>query len=56
MARAALGYLAAADAAQLPAETLAEALRGHKRADAITTADQASQAARAVAAVTRNEP
>ena len=42
MALAALGYLAAADAAQVPAETQAEALRGLERADAITTAARAS--------------
>jgi len=37
-----LGYLAAADAAQLPAETQAEALRGLERTDAISTAARAS--------------
>jgi len=42
MARAALGYLAAADAAQLPAETLAGCLRGLERTDAISTAARAS--------------
>jgi uncharacterized protein DUF222 len=42
MALAALGYLAAADAAQVPTETQAEALRGLERADAITTAARAS--------------
>src|SRR5215472_16502858 len=42
MARAALGYLAAADAASLPAETQAECLRGLERTDAITTAVRAS--------------
>jgi Domain of unknown function (DUF222) len=42
MALAALGYLAAADAAQVPVETQAEALRGLERADAITTAARAS--------------
>ena len=41
MARAALGYLAAADAVQLPSETLAEALRGLERTDAISTAARA---------------
>jgi len=41
MARAALGYLAAADAAQLPSETLAECLRGLERTDAISTAARA---------------
>ena len=35
MARAALGYLAAADAAQLAAETQAECLRGLERAEAV---------------------
>jgi hypothetical protein len=42
MARAALGYLAAADAAQLPAETQAECLRGLEQTDAISTAVRAS--------------
>jgi hypothetical protein len=42
MARAALGYLAAADAAQLAAETQAECLRGLERTDAISTAARAS--------------
>src|SRR5215472_11601597 len=42
MARAALGYLAAADAASLPAETQAECLRGLERTDAISTAVRAS--------------
>ena len=42
MALAALGYLAAADATQVPAGTQAEALRGLERADAITTAARAS--------------
>jgi hypothetical protein len=42
MARAALGYLAAADAAQLDAETQAECLRGLERTDAISTAARAS--------------
>jgi uncharacterized protein DUF222 len=41
MARAALGYLAAADATQLPAETQAECLRGLERTDAINTAARA---------------
>jgi len=41
MARAALGYLAAADAASLPAETQAECLRGLERADGIITAARA---------------
>jgi hypothetical protein len=42
MARAALGYLAAADAAQLAAETQAECLRGLEQTDAIATAARAS--------------
>src|SRR6516165_1077632 len=42
MARAALAYLAAADAAALPAETQAECLRGLERTDAISTAVRAS--------------
>ena len=42
MARAALGYLAAADAAQLAAETQAECLRDLERADAVLTAARAS--------------
>ena len=42
MARAALGYLAAADAAQLAAETQAECLRGLERVDAVATAARAS--------------
>ena len=42
MARAALGYLAAADAAQLTSETLAECLRGLERTDAVSTAARAS--------------
>ena len=42
MARAALGYLAAADAAQLAAETQAECLRGLERTDAVATAARAS--------------
>ena len=41
MARAALGYLAAADAARLPDATLAEALRGLEQTDAIATAARA---------------
>jgi hypothetical protein len=41
-ARAALGYLAAADAAALAAETQAECLRGLERTDAIATAARAS--------------
>ena len=42
MARAALGYLAAADAARLAAETQAECLRGLERAEAVLTAGRAS--------------
>jgi hypothetical protein len=42
MARAALGYLAAADAAQLDAETQAACLRGLEQTDAIATAARAS--------------
>ena len=42
MARAALGYLAAADAAQLAAETQAECLRRLEQTDAIVTAARAS--------------
>ena len=42
MARAALGYLAAADATQLAAETQAECLRGLERTDAVATAARAS--------------
>jgi hypothetical protein len=42
MARAALGYLAAADAAQLTSEAQAECLRGLERTDAISTAIRAS--------------
>ncbi|HEY1322065.1 MAG TPA: DUF222 domain-containing protein [Streptosporangiaceae bacterium] len=42
MVRAGLGYLAAADAAQLPAEIQAECLRGLERTDAISTAARAS--------------
>jgi Domain of unknown function (DUF222) len=41
MVRAGLGYLAAADAASLPAETQAECLRGLERTDAISTAVRA---------------
>ena len=42
MARAALGSLAAADAAALAAETQAECLRGLERAEAVLTAGRAS--------------
>ena len=42
MVQAGLRYLAVADAAQLPAETQAEALRGLERTDAISTAARAS--------------
>ena len=42
MARAALGYLAAADATALAAETQAECLRGLERAEAVLTAGRAS--------------
>jgi hypothetical protein len=42
VARAALGYLAAADAAELDAETQAECLRGVERIDAAATAARAS--------------
>jgi hypothetical protein len=42
MVRAGLGYLAAADAAQLSAETQAECLRGLEQTDAIATAARAS--------------
>ena len=56
IACAALGYLAAADATQLAAETRARCLRTLERTDAISTAVRPSRAARAVAAVTRNEP
>ena len=42
IARAALGYLAAADAAQLAAEEQAECLRGLERTDAVATAARAS--------------
>ena len=42
MVQAGLSYLAAADAAQLAAQTQAECLRGLERADAISTAVRAS--------------
>jgi uncharacterized protein DUF222 len=42
MARAALGYLATTDAAQLSAETQAECLQGLEQTDAISTAARAS--------------
>ena len=42
MARAALGYLAAADAAQLAAAELAECLQTLEQTDAISTAARAS--------------
>ena len=42
MVRAGLGYLAAADAAQLPAATQAEALRELEQTDAMATAARAS--------------
>jgi Domain of unknown function (DUF222) len=42
MARAALGYLAAVDAAQLADEAQAECLRGLERTDAVATAARAS--------------
>jgi hypothetical protein len=42
MARAALGYLAAADAASLAAQTQAECLRGLEQTDAISTAARAA--------------
>ena len=42
MARAALGYLAAVDAAQLVAATQAECLRGLERTGAVATAARAS--------------
>ena len=42
MARAALGYLAAADATQMPAQAQAEALQMMERASAIVTAARAS--------------
>jgi len=41
MARAALGYLATADPAQLAAQTQAECLRGLEQTDAISTAARA---------------
>ena len=41
MVRAGLGYLAAADAAQLPAATQAECLRELERTDAAVTAARA---------------
>ena len=41
MVRAGLGYLAAADVAQLPAETQAECLRELERDAAVLTAAQA---------------
>src|SRR5512142_2643297 len=41
MVRAGLGYLAAADAAQLPAATQAECLRELEQADAVLTAARA---------------
>ena len=52
-ARAALGYLAAADAAALAAETQAECLRGLERTDAIATAARASLLLRSPPASTR---
>ena len=42
MVRAGLGYLAAADAAQLPAATQAECLAELEQADAVATAARAS--------------
>jgi len=45
MVRAGLGYLAAADAAQLAAATQAECLRGLEHADAVATAARASMLA-----------
>ena len=45
MVRAGLGYLAAADAAQLPAATQAECLRELEQADAVATAARASMLA-----------
>ena len=42
MVRAGLGYLAAADAAQLPAATQAECLRELEQADAVATAARAA--------------
>lgn len=56
IACAAPGYLAAADATQLAAETQAWCPRTLERTDAISTAVRPSRAARAVAAVTGNEP
>ena len=41
MVRAGLGYLAAADAAQLPAATQAECLRELEQTDAVATAARA---------------
>ena len=41
MVRAGLGYLAAADAARLPAATLAECLAGLEQTDAMATAGRA---------------
>ena len=46
MVRAGLGYLAAADAAQLSAATQAECLRGLERAGSVLTAARASMLAR----------
>jgi hypothetical protein len=46
MVRAGLGYLAAADAAQLAAATQAECLRGLEQAGAVATAARASMLAR----------
>ena len=45
-ARAALGYLAAADAVALPAESQAECLRGLERTEAVLTAARASMLAK----------
>jgi hypothetical protein len=45
MVRAGLGYLAAADAAQLPAATQAECLREFEQHDAVATAARASMLA-----------
>src|SRR5690349_6922634 len=45
MVRAGLGYLAAADAAQLPAATQAQCLRELEQADAVATAARASMLA-----------
>ena len=42
MVQAGLSYLAAADAAQLDADTQAESLRGLEQADAVATAARAS--------------